>query len=167
MPHFKCNGENSMAEFNQKNLSQISMIKMVEPYQIAGKKGGPKTSYDFAYSYRPMYYFSRCFGLLPFSFVYDSNGEIQAPRIRIFDAVWFVISIVIYVMLAIDSFRVVEIPKDASPIIFLSNTLLLVLGLSNGAIMIVVNMCVRFKFVAILKTITNFDKEVKVTNVSV
>lgn len=160
MPHFKCNSEKSMAQFNQKNLSQISMIKMDDPYKIAGKKISLKKSNDFVYSYRPMYYFSRFFGLLPFSFVYDSNGDLQAPRIRIVDSVWFVFTIVFYVMLAINSCQDVVIPKDAAPLIFLSNTLLLTVGLFNGAAMIVVNMCVRCKFVAILRKITHFDKEV-------
>lgn len=160
VPHFKSNSKNSMAEFNQKNLSQISMLKMDDPYQVAGKKiNSKKSQSDFVYSYRPMYYFSRFFGLLPFSFVYDSNGHIQAPRIRIADGVWFVFTVVFYIVLAINSCQGIQIPKDAVPLIFYSNTLLLTVGLFNGATMIVVNMCVRFKFVAILKTITNFDKE--------
>lgn len=160
IPQFKCNSENTMAEFNQKNLSQISMLKMDGPYQIAGKKISLKKSQnDFVYSYRPMYYFSRFFGLLPFSFVYDLNGHIQAPRVRIVDGVWFVFTIVCYVVLAINSCQGIVIPKDAVPLIFWSNTLLLSVGLFNGATQIVVNMCVRCKFITILKNITNFDKE--------
>lgn len=160
MPNFKLNGEKPMAEFNQKNLSQISMIKMDDPYQIAVKKTGSNKADDFIYSYRPMYYFARFFGLLPFSFVYDSNGELQAPRVTIFDGVWFVLSVVFYLMLAISSFEGFEIiPNDPAPLVNLINALLLTVGLCNGATMIVVNMCVRFRFTAILKTITAFDKE--------
>lgn len=160
MPNFKSASGNSMAEFNQKNLSQISMIKMDDPYQIVGKKTCSKKSHsNFVYSYRPMYYFSRFFGLLPFSFVCDSSGQLQVPQIRAVDGVWFVFTIVGYIVLAINSCQVPEPPKEAVPLIYYSNTLLLSVGLFNGANMIVVNMCVRFKFVTILKIITDFDKE--------
>lgn len=148
-----------MAECNQKNLSQISMIKMDDPYQIAGKKSDSKKSPDFISSYRPMYYFSRFFGLLPFSFVYDLNGELQAPRISIFDGVWFVVSIVFYVLLAISSYQPVEIKHDPAPLVTVSNALILTVGFTNGIVMIVMNVCVRFRFTTILKTITAFDKE--------
>lgn len=157
MPHF--NRNRKMAEFNRKNLSQISMIKIDDPYQVAGKKRCSQKSHDFVYSFRPMYYFSRFFGLLPFSFTYNSNGQIEAPQIRIIDGVWFVISVTFFLILAINSSQVIEIPNDSAPLVTLSNTLLLTVGLFNGAAMIVFHMCVRFRFVTILKTITTFDKE--------
>lgn len=169
LPRFKFDSEKSMADFNQKNLSQISMIKMVQlddskiddPFQIVVEnKIRSKKSHNFVYSFLPMYYFARFFGLLPFSFVYNSNGEVEAPRIRIFDAVWFVISVTFYLILAINSCHGLEIPNDSAPLVTLSNSLLLTCGLFNGATMIVVNMCIRFRFVAILKTFTNFDKDV-------
>lgn len=159
LSHFKFNSEKSMAGHNQKNLSQMSMLKIDDPYQIAGKMRGSKQIHDFVYSFRPMYYFSRFLGLLPFSFVYDSNGLIEAPRIRICDGVWFVISVAFYFILAMNSSQVIEIPYDAAPLVTLSNSLLLTIGLFNASAIIVLSMGVRFRFVTILKKITRFDKE--------
>lgn len=162
-----------MANYNQNNLSQISMIKTLHnnnnntvdqkldsPRQMAIKRDHLKRRPDIIYSYRPIYYFSRFFGLLPFSLRYDSNGEIQMPKISKLDGVWFVISIVIYLALAKMVSLSIEIQKNASsPILILGNKLLLMFGLIYGAIMIVENMCSRFRFVGILKMFTAFDKE--------
>lgn len=149
-----------MAEFNQKNLSQISMIKMDDRYQIAGKKSCATKSRDFVFSFRPMYYFSRAFGLLPFSLEFDLNGELQAPKIRIFDGVWFATCVTFYLVLSFDSWQAIEIKNDEAPLIsYINNSLLLTIGLSNGALLIILNMCIRFRFVKILKTFITFDKE--------
>lgn len=54
------------------------------------KKAFPKET-DFVKSIRPIYYFSRVFGFLPFSIEFDSKGEVQNARISAFDFLWFVI----------------------------------------------------------------------------
>lgn len=158
-----------MADYNQNNLSQLTMIKTLHNTidqkmdglrQMAAKRDNMRKRRDIVYSYKPIYYFSRFLGLLPFSLKYDSNGEIQMPKISKFDGVWFIVSITIYLALAKIASLSIEIQKNASsPMLILSNTLLLMFGLIYGAIMIVENMCGRFRFVGILKMITAFDKE--------
>lgn len=117
---------------------------------------------NFAFSFRPIYYFSRVFGLMPFSIVYDSNGDPQVPRVGIFDLLWFVISICIYLPFVYYCYKQLAISNDQSvPILFLLGAYILqMLDLIYGVLIIGIDMYNRFKLVGILKKITAFDKEV-------
>lgn len=155
-------------EYNPENSSQLSMVKALHAtvtaqkvdsqHDMASKRDFSTKLCDIVFSYQPIYYFSRIFGLLPFSLAYDANGEIRAPRISKFDAVWFAVSIAIYLVFA--AVIPLDVPKGPpAPILILGNELLLMFGLIYGAIMIVENMCSRFKFIRILKTFSVFDRE--------
>lgn len=157
-----------MAKFNEKSLSQISMQKILNTvervdnqFRMVGKRGRSKKLHDIVFSYQPIYYLSRFFGLLPFSFTYDSNGEVQAPKVHVIDGLWFVVSIIVYLVMANAASMGIEIRKNTlAPILVLGNHLLLIFGLIYGAIMIVENMCKRFQFVKILRVFAAFDNEV-------
>lgn len=160
-----------MAKYNLKSLTQISFIRLLHSsadgrvgnqFRMFAKGVHSKEPRDIVYSYQPIYYFSRFFGLLPFSLAHDSNGELQAPKIRIFDGFWFIISILVYLAITNVSLLRTDIQKypQSLPILILGNEFLLVFGLIYGVIMIIENMCSRFKFVRILKTFINFDREV-------
>lgn len=60
-----------------KNISTKPIIKMVQPtngeIKMIDKEIGT-IKLNFAYSIRPIYYFSRVFGLMPFSIVSDVDG---------------------------------------------------------------------------------------------
>lgn len=43
---------------------------------------------DFAYNFRPNYYISRVFGLMPFTIAYDLNGDIQGAKFTKFDRLY-------------------------------------------------------------------------------
>lgn len=53
------------------------------------------------HSFTFIYYFSRVFGFMPFTIVYDSDGKIQAARIRTIDILWFMITIGLYLSSAL------------------------------------------------------------------
>lgn len=136
----------------------VTTQKVDSQHEMASKRYFSTKLCDIVFSYQPIYYFSRIFGLLPFSLAYDASGEIVAPKISKFDAVWFVVSIAIY--LAFATVIPLDIPKGPpAPILILGNELLLMSGLIYGAIMIVENMCNRFKFIRIMKTFCAFDRE--------
>lgn len=48
------------------------------------------------HSFQPVYLSSRCIGLWPFTIVYNSNGSIKEARVRLYDCVWFLISLSFY-----------------------------------------------------------------------
>lgn len=118
---------------------------------------------NFFYSFRPIYYFSRIFGFMPFTIVCDSNGTIQGPAIRSFDIFWFIVSILLYLLSAFLSFKNAQFPKNSdsteSVILIRADHFLLLSGLMFGALIILMDMCNRFKLVGILKNIKTFDEE--------
>lgn len=113
---------------------------------------------DFAYSFRPIYYFTRIFGLMPFSLVRDKNTKAQRPRVSILDGFWFIISICIYLWGAYVS--TVHIMQFGAIIVSKANFVVRIFGLIFGAFLIVVNMLNRFKLVNIFNDFAIFDKEV-------
>lgn len=160
------------SEYSHGNSSHISMMKALHGtvaahkvnnhHAMATKRDYSTKPCDIVFSYKPIYYCSRVFGLLPFSLAYDSNGEIKAPKISKFDAVWFVLSIAIYLVFA--NVIPMHLQKNAfvpAPILIMGYRLLLMFGLIYGAVMIVENMSSRFKFVKILKMFTGFDREAR------
>lgn len=56
---------------------------------------------NFGHCFKPIYYFSRMFGFMPFTIVFDSDGKIQTARIRAMDILWFMITIVLYLSSAL------------------------------------------------------------------
>lgn len=113
--------------------------------------------------YRPIHYFSRVFGLMPFSIVYDSDGKAQRPKIYKRDFLWLMILIFVYsTILYINSqnIKLVDDPNLNSSILVLGDKLLNVLILICGILFMGINMCNRFKLVNILNNFATFDEEV-------
>lgn len=121
--------------------------------------------YNFLYSFRPVYYFSRVFGFMPFTMVCGSNGTIQGPAVRLLDIFWFLISICLYISSALLSFQNAQFPKNfdntESLILITADYFILLSGLAFGVVVIVMDMFNRYKFVEILQNINTFDAEVQ------
>lgn len=120
---------------------------------------------NFASSMWPIYYFCRIFGLLPFSVKFDTNGEVQRVRVSAFDVSWFAITICFYLILAVLYVQRIVIHQDpsASHILFFGDSIFNLIGLMFGPLMIILDMCNRFKIIFILKGFSTFGKEVIVT----
>lgn len=157
----KCNRENSsQISMNKNQHDTVDIHKMNNQHQMAVKRDYSEKLRNIVYSYQPIYYVSRIFGLLPFSLTYESSGEIKMPKITKFDGIWFVISIAIYLVFPKVILLSIDIQTSPSvPILILGHKLLLIVGLIYAAIIICENMCSRFKFVKILKIFTAFDNE--------
>lgn len=144
----------------------VSLESLADNNQVKkdAKHVHPK-KWDFANSFAPIYYFSRVTGLLPFTIARNSNGEIQMPSVSRLDRLWFVVSICLHLSLIcilLPSFN--ELKKVLTRqqfILIYCDQLRLVLSLIFGALTIAMDMCNRFKLVALLKKITIFDKEVR------
>lgn len=120
---------------------------------------------NFAHVFRPIYYFARLCGQMPFSIVHGTHGGIREIRIRTIDALWFFISICIYSTLtccvcvylvrAFSNYRI-----DPSLYVLASGVnLLRLINFLCGILILIMDMCNRHKLVNILKKFTTFDRE--------
>lgn len=151
--------ERRMYKFIRPNKASKSIIKMVQPFDEDPTKA-IEEKIDFAYSFRPNYLFSRIFGLMPFSIAYDSS-RVQVPRVGALDGCWFVISICLYILLAVIAYQNIILPKDShSYLTILGDSATLILGLIIGALMIGMDMYNRFKIIGIWQMFKTFDEEV-------
>lgn len=126
------------------------------------KKGTASKNIDFVYNLKSIHLYSRLFGLVPFTLVRDSNGEVQKPHVGKIDLLWFMISISLYLYLAYAYWIVVSGMQDArrSSILQLGDTMLIVLGLIYGAAICIIDMYNRTRIAEFLKHFLLFDKNV-------
>lgn len=114
--------------------------------------------------FRPLFCFSRITGLMPFSIVCNSNGEVQSCKVKVVDVVWFVISICVCILLAIwNSYCLYSNISHHSPAMIVLNAtgpILSILCFTFSALFYAINMWNRQKFLGILQNLERFDKEV-------
>lgn len=118
---------------------------------------------DFVYVFRPIYCFSRACGMMPFSILYDSKGEVQMPRITKCDGLWLIFSLCLYlssVYLLYCNAQFSRYQHAPSYILLLGDFVLQMAILIFGILIIWLDMFNRFKLVSILKGFVAFDKEV-------
>lgn len=131
------------------------------PSQIKVNRNISKgTKFDFVYCFRPVYYFSRIFGYMPFTIIQDSNGTIQRPKLRTFDILWFILSIFLYILSTFMQFRNIQYTENRSYVLIGGDFLLLKMSLIFSILNVVMDMCNRFKLVDILKNFNSFDEKV-------
>lgn len=119
--------------------------------------------FNFMYSFRPIYFYSRVCGFMPFTITYKSCGAIDGLRIKKFDTLWFGVSIVINVtlayMISMDTEYLHE-TKNGSIILMGGDYLLQISSMIFDAVFIFADLCIRHKFVDILRKINIFDEQV-------
>lgn len=119
--------------------------------------------FNFVYTFRPIYYFCRVFGLMPFKITYQSNGTIDGFEIGIFDILWCIISISFNLILAFLSLKNspnIDDLKTVSIILVGGDFILQIFSMIFDGIVIGMDMCFSGKLVRILKKISTFDDEV-------
>lgn len=117
---------------------------------------------NFALSLRPIYRFSRTFGLMPFTIILDAKGNFQNVRVRPFDIFWFVTVICLCILMALIYHQNIELPKDqnASLVLVYGDAALFISGLMYACFIITMDMINRFQLIAILKMLNSFDNDV-------
>lgn len=117
---------------------------------------------NFAYSFRPIYYFSRIFGLMPFTITYYPNGRVKGARVNSIDGIWLVISINVYLISAAFSYQTMKVWVDQSApvLVFYFGYLIQIIRLFFGGFIIALDLFNRFKLVGILKKLSIFDRKV-------
>lgn len=113
---------------------------------------------NFAFCYRPLYYFSRVFGHIPFTITHCANDSKVKAKLFIRDFIWFAISLFIHICLFAMIVHKFRLDNAISNIGGKLNFLIcLLLGISA----MVLNACNRTKIIRILNEITTFDENVR------
>lgn len=120
----------------------------------------------FYYAFKPIYFFSRFVGLMPFSVVRSLDGNGLSARVTVYDIIWFIISIASGILLAVIDTKNMRLPqsKNESLTINVGDHLLLIVGLSVGTFSICLDMFNRKRIVKIIENFESFDKEVSFTS---
>lgn len=116
--------------------------------------------HSFANSFRPIYYFSRLFGLLPWSINYDSKRQVQGPRLRVFDVLWFLMFICGYLLMAYNSYHRMTVNQNSVTVLIFGGHMHVILKFIFGISAMGMDLCNRHKIVYILKMFNDFDKNV-------
>lgn len=122
----------------------------------------PLRKLNFSVVFRPIYYFLRVFGFMPFTIVYDSKGAVQKHSITVFDVVWLLISLFVY-LYAIHSTIIwydSENSPDMSAFLLWVGKIFYILEIVFCIIGILMDLCNRYKLINILQSFEMFDEEV-------
>lgn len=115
------------------------------------------------HSFRPVYYFNRVFGLMPFTITYNSRGSIHGFEVGTFDILWFIVSIIInliYAFMISNDTHLLQNLKMESIILVGGDYLTDIFCIIFDVLLIGTDMCIRYKLVDILKKINTFDEKV-------
>lgn len=130
------------------------------------REKGKRHVIPFTHVFRPIYYFNRLCGHMPFSIVQSSTDQLHRPRVSIFDVLWFAISICAYMGLVICICWYIKRALSiypVKPILYLLAATINLLRLINflcGILMLIMDMCHRYKLVIIFNEFTVFDRKV-------
>lgn len=126
-------------------------------------------SSNFIYGFRPIYYFSRVFGLMPFTIHYDTSGVPKELKIRFIDWIIFLILIIVCLTMTEDSHLNMTVPvgQQFSIITVLVRRFIHLSAIISSAVIIVLEMYNRHKSIRILTSFTTFDKNVSVQSNSI
>lgn len=113
------------------------------------------------YCFEPFYIMSRICGLLPFTLHYDSRGKIKRANVSIFDAIWFIASIGIYLMFAYTLLiKIISFTQMGLTVYLIGMRIVIFAILLNVVLSITFDMLNRNLLVKILKDFINFDNNV-------
>lgn len=122
------------------------------------------SDFNFFYTFRPIYYFNRVFGLMPYTFTYTDTGTILGCKVRPFDMLWFIASIVLNITFLFittkDSQYLSQDLKTASTILTSGDYFLEVFSIIFNIVLITMDMFLRSNLTKIFKKINRFDEEV-------
>lgn len=149
--------------------NSISDVSVVRAHQNSANQKSTQNklrveNVNFVHGFSPVYYISRIFGLMPFSIVCDLRRGTQKPQVKLLDGMWFLLSISMYISMAITTYVTLSLPRDtstASFILALGDSMLLIVGLVYSVFIIMFDMYNRFRLTEILNKFITFDRDVR------
>lgn len=118
---------------------------------------------NFAICFRPIYYFARMCGQMPFTITYHANAAVFTAKFYARDFIWSAISLCIQISLirlAVDLMTSPRHPNIISSTLYFCNLTVWFITLLFAITMIIFDACNRVKIVDLLKKFTDFDQEV-------
>lgn len=153
-----------MLQTNRRTITVVPEIQFTPYFNgvVEVKKISHSRKINFSLTMMPAYFFSRVIGLLPFSIVRNSNGEPQAARVNVFDFLWLIISMSLFLLMAFYIYSDVEIPPGSSDsyVLIVGDSAFIIFGMIYGALIIAMDMFNRNRLVDLLKKFIDFDNEV-------
>lgn len=121
--------------------------------------------HHFVYCFRPIYYFVRLSGKMPFTFIWNANKTVIKAKFYVRDLIWSAISLFQNMSLiykSIQELTDISQPntKLLEPILGSGGRLILFMTALLGFSAMVLDMCNCFNFIQILNEITHLDREV-------
>lgn len=116
---------------------------------------------DFWDGFKPIHYFSRVFGLMPFSIRRDPYGNIQEPKVNAIDGLWCLFTTIVCLLGAFVSHRSKPDSYKTIYLLIVLDDFHLTMSLVFGALTIAMDMINRFKIAELWKSFIMFDKEVR------
>lgn len=153
-----------MIKFTSSAPAMVSQPSITHPPRKSAAKQP-----NFVDSFQPIHHFLRTLGLMPFSIIRNTSGNLLSPRIKQFDAVWFVTTIIIYSLATFVSFRYVKFNRESNTklnMLNISNNLHLTLGLMFCVLTIGMDMYNRFKLIDLFEKFIIFDKNVSLIHIT-
>lgn len=125
----------------------------------------PSKQRNFAFCFRPIYYFARVCGQMPFTITSHTNSAIVGVKVHKRDIIWFAISMSIqisFIWMAITFYKSYQQEKEFTSTIYFGNLTIWFISLLVGICVMTLDLaCNRLKIVRILNKITVFDTEVR------
>lgn len=118
---------------------------------------------NFTDIFRPIYYFARFCGQLPFTIARNPTDEFHQARVTRLDAIWFILSISLYAAVSFRTAKILTIEINANEtehVLFVGNAALHIITMAFGILKVVMDMFNRRKLVDMLNKFTKFDHEV-------
>lgn len=147
-------------------MVQVCSTKIPSEFDVNAKIHSK--ALKFVDIFRPVYYFLRFCGQMPFSIVPSLNSKsLLQPRVNKRDALWFFISMCLYSVIAWRTIGKLTAKLDENKIVcvlFTGNSLLHVITMMFGIVKLIMDMYNRHKLVNILNKFTQFDREVREQN---
>lgn len=144
---------------NSANAITFASAESKGPHEMPSKLN----EINFARSLRPIYQFSRAFGLMPYTITCDENINFKGVRVRPFDILWCIISISLCITMAVVYYQNIELTNDpnVSIVLQIGDAMLLGVVLIYACTIIILDMINRFKLIKILKSLNCFDNTVR------
>lgn len=149
--------------FDNPKQSKLELVDNVIEPSTTLKRKCIKTL-NFGSVFCPLYCLSRIWGLAPFTIVKSSNGEVQNPKLRLRDVLWFLVMVcgqLYFMQKSWANFNTSSIKiKKETWILIISARGMEIFAFAYGIATIFMNICNRFKVINIIKMFIHFDREV-------
>lgn len=116
---------------------------------------------SFEHAFRPVYNFTRIFGLWPFSFIQDSHGSIQRTRIKFLDILRSILKIILDLTLIFITYRTLTQETYLNDAHLAMLNIYKISSLLTGIFGIAFHLIIRNELLGILVKFNTFENEVR------